>query len=78
MPWDFDGQEFGLDLPASALALGRPPDRIVIVSDWLTEVGGGVNTVMKHQIDYLSRLEGLQVVVLVEGGDYQPQPLRWS
>jgi glycosyltransferase involved in cell wall biosynthesis/sugar phosphate isomerase/epimerase len=50
---------------------GFAPDKVVVISDWLKEIGGGVNTVMKDQIDCLSHDLGLAVDILMEGGDYQ-------
>ena len=49
------------------------PNRVVLISGWLTRIGGGVNSVIKDQIDYLSRVCRIPVDVLVEGGDYLPR-----
>jgi sugar phosphate isomerase/epimerase/glycosyltransferase involved in cell wall biosynthesis len=51
----------------------RVPDKVVMVSDWLTKNGGGVNSVMKDQIDFLARAHGIPIDVLMEGGDYEPE-----
>lgn len=49
---------------------GRAPDKVVVISDWLKQIGGGVNTVMKDQIDCLCHDLGLWVDILMVGGDY--------
>ena len=73
MPWKLNGRGPRLDPWAAEAAEVRTPDKVIMIAGWLTEVGGGVNTVVKDQIDYLSRTHGLGVDVLVEGGDYEPQ-----
>jgi sugar phosphate isomerase/epimerase len=73
-PFRLDGSGIAAT-PRTAVITGqRPPDRVVMISDWLTEIGGGVNTVVKDQIDCLSRDHGVPVDILMDGGDYEPGP----
>lgn len=46
--------------------------RIAVISDSLHEIGGGVNQVVKNQIEVLSEGFGLMVTLITRGGDYSP------
>ena len=65
--------EHGCKTDSHASADTWCPDKVVMISDWLKRIGGGVNTVMKDQIDYLSHEHGIPVDILMEGGDYEPE-----
>lgn len=68
-----DLRRLDLDSRGPETADERPPDRVVMIVDWLKKIGGGVNTVVKDQIDYLSRGCGLPVDTLADGGDYDAE-----
>jgi glycosyltransferase involved in cell wall biosynthesis/sugar phosphate isomerase/epimerase len=72
MAWKLDDCDHGLLTGTPAVAGVQSPNKVIMISDWLTKTGGGVNTVMKDQIDYLVHAFGIPVDILVEGGDYEP------
>lgn len=64
----------GLDLVPweSETTLPWSPDKVVLISDWLTKDGGGVNTVIKDQIDFLGGVYRIPIDILMVGGHYEP------
>lgn len=76
MPWHQAGGDLGHDPRPPESAEAWSPDQVVMVASWLGKAGGGVNTVTKDQIDYLTHVHKVPVAILVERGDYVPGPLE--
>jgi glycosyltransferase involved in cell wall biosynthesis len=64
--------------PESVSLVGGRPPTIAIVNDSLHRTGGGVNQVVKSQIEVLEGVFGLSLTVIVRGGDYRPASSRVS
>lgn len=51
----------------------RSLSKIAIISDSLYQTGGGVNQVVKDQLEVLSEALGVSVVLITRGGDFRPR-----